>query len=128
MSEARARDWVGSMQEKEDEFGLLLKAKREKSGLATGPTETVEAWATRWLADRKARGLESVDSDERVRVVDPEIPRCPRRCSPTTVAPSIAISESNRMDTYARSSKRSDERTRVAASTASSPPCRRRAR
>lgn len=64
-SEARARDWVQAIQEREDKEGLLLTKRQEaKRATTAGPGETVRQWSTRWVAARKAQGLRAADTDQ----------------------------------------------------------------
>jgi integrase len=49
-SEARARDFVQAIQEREDAQGLLLAKRRREAGRATDGGETVDVWHARFLA------------------------------------------------------------------------------
>ena len=68
-SEERAREWAAWLQEREDATGEILAATRERRARegrrapADRAGETVADWTDRWLKDRRARGLSSVDTD-----------------------------------------------------------------
>lgn len=64
MSEARARDWVAAQQEREDVRGLLLRARSAPVDVEGASGVSLEKWLGPWLADRRARSLRSVDTDE----------------------------------------------------------------
>jgi integrase len=63
-SESRARDYVQWAQEQEDAKGGLLARRSGQELPSRVDGETVEGYAKRWIADRKARALSSVDTDE----------------------------------------------------------------
>lgn len=63
MSEARARDWVASIQESETRDGLLLARKRGEHEKIAAAGENFEGYVGRWIADRKLRGVSAVDTD-----------------------------------------------------------------
>lgn len=65
----RAELYAEARQEREDETGELLAARRarlaeaEAAAKASSSGETVATWCERWLADRKERGIHTADHD-----------------------------------------------------------------
>jgi integrase len=66
----RAELYAEARQEREDQTGELLAAKRARLAEAaaakaqpSGTAETVAKWCDRWLADRKERGIHTVEHD-----------------------------------------------------------------
>ena len=71
-AEQRAQLYAEAVQEREDETGELLAAKRARRAEAAkaaaapepgGSGATVAKWCDRWLADRKERGISTVGHD-----------------------------------------------------------------